>query len=38
MTDLVHLSGAMLDGYLHHILPPEHQQQVRAHLDTCGHC
>lgn len=38
MTDLVHLSGAVLDGYLHHTLPQGHQQQVRAHLDTCGPC
>lgn len=39
MTNLAHHpSAASLDGYLHHALRPDHQQQVRAHLDACGPC
>ncbi len=38
MTDPAHLPTTVLDGYLRHTLPPDHHQQVRAHLDTCGPC
>lgn len=38
MTDQPHLPTGVLDGYLHHTLPPDHQRQVRAHLDACGPC
>lgn len=38
MTDHLHLSTGVLDGYLHHTLLPDYQQRVRAHLDTCERC
>jgi SAM-dependent methyltransferase len=39
VTDqLHHLPTGVLDGYLHHTLPPDHEQQIRAHLDACGPC
>jgi 2-polyprenyl-3-methyl-5-hydroxy-6-metoxy-1,4-benzoquinol methylase len=38
MTGARHLSTTVLDGYLHHTLPPRDHQQVQVHLDRCEPC
>jgi hypothetical protein len=37
MTSPAHLPNTVLDGYLHHTLPPSNHQQVRAH-HCCQPC
>lgn len=38
VTHQLHIPAGALDGYLHHRLPLQDQQRVRAHLDACASC